>query len=292
MIASNIAFQSDRAVHSGDHLEMDLGMDSLAITELQVFVEKSFGVLLAPGWPNQFPTVIDLARHVAETKTRMEAQGFDWSAILREPVAAPIVGSGWIMRVVQSLWRILFATRLRLETTGRQHLPAGACIIAPNHQSYMDPLFLLAGLPRRQAGEFSFLAKEKHFSTGLKRRIARDANVIVLDINRNIVASVQQIAAALRAGRKVVIFPEGTRTRSGRLGDFKKTFAIIAAELGIPVVPVAIRGAWDLLPAHHFIPRRGTVRVDFLPPVIPAGADSQALCVETRARVAAGLAGA
>ena len=66
-----------------------------------------------------------------------------------------------------------------------------------------------------------------------------------------------------------MIFPEGRRTNTGELGDFKKTFAILSKELQIPIVPVRISGAFDALPRHKTLPRPTKITVEYLPPVIP-----------------------
>ena len=77
------------------------------------------------------------------------------------------------------------------------------------------------------------------------------------------------MAQVLRAGKNLMIFPEGRRTNTGELGDFKKTFAILSKELQIPIVPVRISGAFDALPRHKTLPRPTKITVEYLPPVIP-----------------------
>jgi long-chain acyl-CoA synthetase len=68
----------------------------------------------------------------------------------------------------------------------------------------------------------------------------------------------------------VIIFPEGTRTLDGAVGEFKKTFAILSKELNVPVVPVAISGAFEALPSGSILPRPfRRIRVRFQPPVFP-----------------------
>ena len=80
------------------------------------------------------------------------------------------------------------------------------------------------------------------------------------------------MAAALKIGKKIIIFPEGTRTKTGELGNFKKTFAILSTELNVPVVPVAIEGANRALPVGAKIPRPWKrVKVRFLEPIQPEG---------------------
>jgi long-chain acyl-CoA synthetase len=77
---------------------------------------------------------------------------------------------------------------------------------------------------------------------------------------------------ALKTNNNIMIFPEGTRTKNGELGDFKKTFAILSCELNIPIVPVSIKGAFEALPRGSRFPKPFTkVEIDFLPPVSPEG---------------------
>ena len=83
--------------------------------------------------------------------------------------------------------------------------------------------------------------------------------------------SLKKLAEVLKNGRNLIIFPEGTRSFNGELGDFKKTFAILSRELNVPIVPVAIEGANKALPRGKIIPRPfKKVRVKFLKPIMPS----------------------
>ena len=113
-----------------------------------------------------------------------------------------------------------------------------------------------------------FYATEEHFNTAAKRSVARQCNVILMQMS-NLKNSIQHMAQVLRAGKNLMIFPEGRRTNTGEMGDFKKTFAILAKELQIPIVPVRITGAFDALPRHKTLPRPSKITVESLPPVIP-----------------------
>lgn len=106
--------------------------------------------------------------------------------------------------------------------------------------------------------------------------MAKKNNLILMDINQNVTAALQQVAAALMRGKNVVIFPEGTRSRNGKLGKFKETFAIISQALNVPVVPVVIEGTeravgrWGKMPYFRF---RFPIDVRFLKPVYPLPGD-------------------
>ena len=81
--------------------------------------------------------------------------------------------------------------------------------------------------------------------------------------------SIQKLALLLKSGKNIVIFPEGSRTHDGELGDFKLSFAILSKELNIPILPVCIRGAYDALPRHRRFIYPRHIEVHYLPPVIP-----------------------
>ena len=86
------------------------------------------------------------------------------------------------------------------------------------------------------------------------------------------------MAEVVKVGKKILIFPEGTRTKTGDIQDFKKTYAIISAELNIPIVPVAISGAYEAMSSGKKKIKSGSkIIVTFLPPVDPAGMTPEAL---------------
>ena len=93
-----------------------------------------------------------------------------------------------------------------------------------------------------------------------------------MDINRDLKESIQKLAEVLRKGKNIIIFPEGTRTYTGEVGEFKKTFAILSSELNVPIVPVTIKGANEALPRGSIIPKPWKkINVKFHKPVYPNG---------------------
>jgi 1-acyl-sn-glycerol-3-phosphate acyltransferase len=86
---------------------------------------------------------------------------------------------------------------------------------------------------------------------------------VPIDREASAVTAMKLVIQRLKRGAAVIIFPEGTRTRDGRLGDFKSGFALIAKRAGVPVVPVAIVGAYECWPRTRRFPRPGRIRVEF-----------------------------
>jgi long-chain acyl-CoA synthetase len=91
----------------------------------------------------------------------------------------------------------------------------------------------------------------------------------MMDINTDLQQSLKKISHVLKRGKKIVIFPEGTRTKTGELSGFKTTFATIAKELNVPVSPVAIKGTFEAMPYTAKFPSKGNISVNFLPAIYP-----------------------
>lgn len=270
MIQEYIEREKDCSVLPSDHIEFDLGLDSLDKISFQVFIDNSFGVNIAPEELVKFESVMKLAEFVKEHRSRMHAEKVDWAEIIREKVHLKIPESWFTNRIIVKFSKWFFQTYFRFRSVGVENLPEGPCILAPNHQSFFDGLLVTAYLRSRQVRKTYFYAKEKHVRTRLLRFIAKKNNVIVMDLQKDLKQSIQKMAEVLRNNKYLVIFPEGTRSDNGVVGDFKKTFAILSRELNVPVVPVSIHGAIDALPKGSIFPRPfKRICVEYLKPVYP-----------------------
>jgi 1-acyl-sn-glycerol-3-phosphate acyltransferase len=202
-------------------------------------------------------------------------------------VRDPLIGIGlWAMRVSRRLLRI------KVEAEGLDRIvPGTPYIFMPNHGSFMDgPLvmMLIPGTPRvilkRSILRIPFL--------GLGMR-----HVGFVPVDRKGTEggkrSIAQAAALVRErGYSFLIFPEGTRTRDGKLQPFRRGGFFLALASGAPIVPVTIRGTFELMPKGQWYARRGRVRVAFHEPVPVAGVTPETMgrLMETvRAAVLSGL---
>lgn len=291
LLRDYLAEAAGRRVRPEDHIELDLGLDSLDKVALQVWLGSTFGVSMSEADLSRCLTVAQLAEHVDAGKTRQGAvESIPWGQILREKVALRLPGRSLTAVGVNRLLGLLARGYFRLQGEGMEKLPDGPCIIAPNHQSALDGLFVTAFLRGRALRNTYFYAKAEHVRRWWVRFLANHHNIVVVDMNRDLKASLQKLAMILREGRKVVIFPEGTRSRDGSLGQFRKTFAILGRELQVPIVPVAIRGAYEALPAGGRIPRPfRRIQVRFLDPVYPAEESYSSLADKVFQAVATGL---
>jgi long-chain acyl-CoA synthetase len=290
MIARFIEKEKGQRVLPSYHLEMDLGMDSLDKLGFQAWLQQTFGIDLPPQKMAEFTCLAQLAQWVGDHKIRMEEADIHWNDILQEKLNLRLPSTWRIGSLAFRLSRHFFRLYFRFSSSGVDHIPEGPCIIAPNHQSFFDGLFVASGMKITQIRKTYFYAKEQHFRNKILKYLAAKNNIIVVNLNLDLKQSIQTVAEVLRQNKNVIIFPEGTRTLNGEPGHFKKAFAIMACELNVPIVPVVIDGAFKALPKGSRLPRLGTkVRVDFLKAVYPEHHTYESLTREVKERIKLGL---
>lgn len=147
------------------------------------------------------------------------------------------------------LWRMVCAASGGLTVIGCSG-SAGGCVIVANHASHADTAVLLAALSPSAQPVFG-AAADYWFDIPVRRFIATSLAGI-LPVRRSGDGSYAALLAAarpaLRAGRTVVLYPEGTRSTDGTVGEFRSGALRLARECGVPIVPVAILGTADVLP--------------------------------------------
>jgi long-chain acyl-CoA synthetase len=270
IISSYIATEKGVRVTANDHIEFDLGFDSLDKVGFQVFVKNTFGIELPPEQMVTFDNMHTLVDHIEKNREKMSVEKVNWTEIIREKIHFKLHHTWFTTQLFTKLSKWFFKVYFRYKGQGLENLPEGPCIIAPNHQSFFDGLLVTGLLRSKQIGVTYFYAKEKHVKGWFIKSFAKRNNVIIMDLNKDLKQSIQKMAEVLRNRKNLVIFPEGTRSANGTLGDFKKTFAILSRELNIPIVPVSIRGAADALPKGSIFPKPfKRICVDYLQPIYP-----------------------
>jgi len=96
------------------------------------------------------------------------------------------------------------------------------------------------------------------------KSFANSSNVVLVDINKDIAEVMQILAKVLKEKKNIAIYPEGFRTRDGKMNKFKKSFAILAKELNVDVQPYVISGAYELFPTGKKFPKPGKISIEFL----------------------------
>ncbi len=141
---------------------------------------------------------------------------------------------------------------------GRPGVPRrGGLIIVANHTSYLDPVLLAANAPR----PLHFLARESLFRRPLFGWLIRRLHAIPLAQDRPNRAALERALKTVRAGGALVIFPEGTRSRDGRLGPAQSGVGHLALRAGVPIIAAHIDGAHQAMPRGCEFPRPRRVRI-------------------------------
>ena len=183
---------------------------------------------------------------------------------------------------------VAWVCRVRIEIEGREHLEEaarhGAVVIACNHQSMMDIPILLASVP----GYFAFVSKAEVFTVPVLGAYMEACGFIKL--RRGVRAGSREAMSgcvdALRSGRSVLMFPEGTRSDTGELLPFKKGAARLAARGQVPILPLALDGSYASLPKGSLLARPASVVVRAGPLLMPPETVADTLSVEaTTARL-------
>jgi 1-acyl-sn-glycerol-3-phosphate acyltransferase len=164
----------------------------------------------------------------------------------------------------------------------------GAYVLVANHSSHLDCPLLLWALPGSVRRRTVVAAARDYFYSN---RVGGAALTLALgtipfDRHGGAVASLRACRQALDAGRVVMMFPEGTRSRDGNIACFKRGAASLAAATGVPIVPVGLRGANAVLPVGSSLPHPRPITVHVGTPIIPVAGESVA---DVTARVEASV---
>ena len=150
--------------------------------------------------------------------------------------------------------RVLFGFR----AYGRSNVPRrGGVVLAVNHQSYLDPVAVGCGLTR----PVHYMGRRTLF-TSVLGIVIRRLNAFPVDRG-----AVKEFIRRVRAGRAVMLFPEGTRTRDGFLGEIQPGVSSIAVRAGAPVVPTYVDGSFEAWSRHRKLPRRARVSITYGRPI-------------------------
>jgi long-chain acyl-CoA synthetase len=146
--------------------------------------------------------------------------------------------------------------------------------LAANHASHLDAFAVLVALGDR-AGEVALVGARDYFFNRVWKRLIlpRALHIIPFDREGDFLEGLRLCREAIGQGRSLLIFPEGTRSRSGELQPFRAGVGVLAVELGLPIIPTAIQGTYHALPKGRLLPRRHPIRVAFGPPVLSGPLD-------------------
>ncbi|MBN1591163.1 MAG: 1-acyl-sn-glycerol-3-phosphate acyltransferase [Pirellulales bacterium] len=229
------------------------------------------------GLPDKPPTQARQPESVGRSRTRAG-----------QPNAAQrsLVGLLWYrlwQRVLQVFWVLLY----RVRRTGMHNIPAkGPILLAPNHQSHLDPPLVGCCCPRRM----SYMGRATLFSFAPFGWFIRSLGAFPIDREgQRGIGGIRETLRRLKQGEVIMVFPEGSRTYDGLIHPFLPGIRTLAIRSGATIVPVAIEGAYQAWPRWRRFPRLGTIHVHFGAPLLPEeiqelGEDALVEEVERRVR--------
>ena len=269
-LAQYIKEEKGENIYPDSHIEIDLGLDSLDIIQLNSFIEKTFGFKIKEEETVDLKVIKDICEYIRKNSKEYHLEKINWSEILKESIDYPLPSSNMIW-----LTKIFFAPILKfylgLKIKGIEKLSKDPRIIICNHESFIDAFAVQRLFKGDMLKNTYYFAIKKHFDKVGLRFMANHGNIILMDINENLKESLQISAEVLKEGKNLVIFPEGARTRDGKLQDFKKFFGILSKELNIPVTVLGIDGAYESMPFGSIFPRPAKIKLEVLGEVNPSG---------------------
>ncbi len=180
----------------------------------------------------------------------------------RKPLMAVMIFWGKVVT-----WLLRAICGVKVEVRGREHLPAGAALIATKHQRMFDIFGAFAFLP-----DACFVLKKELVSIPFFGWWALRSQMIVVDREGHSTALRKLVTDSqdrMKEDRQLVIFPEGTRKEPGDAGDYKPGIAALYRELDLPVTPLALNTGRHWNVARGFIMQPGTIVFEFQPPIPP-----------------------
>jgi len=270
-------------IKEDSHLYSDLGLDSLMTIQLLLFAENHFGVSVSDQVAPTLQTVGQLLEQI-----RFQAPVVDKAKAKRRirsslPYAERSATDRWLLGSSHRVLKLLYQKYFRLKVYNQEHLPAaGPYIIAANHSSHLDSGAMISAVSEalgpHEAQKMHILgARDYFFDTALKSWFfSTFLNLVPVEREETSLAGLRMVKSILSGGESVLIFPEGTRSRTGQLQEFKPGVGLIAQELGVPVVPAYIQGTHRAMPVGKALPHRRGIEVFFAPAILvetapPAG---------------------
>ena len=183
------------------------------------------------------------------------------------PKVGPVPVTDFIFYFVKLYTWIFFPIFFQFRVHGKRHIPLDTgALIASNHQSYMDPVFIGAA-GRRRTG---YIARKTLFKEGgFFTRLIKILGAIPLSIDSSGKEGVRLAVEHLRRREHILMFPEGTRTRDGSIGDLQPGVKLIAQKANVPIVPAALHGVYEIWPRSRKLLGFGPVSVAFGKPIRP-----------------------
>ena len=159
---------------------------------------------------------------------------------------------------------------IQIEVKGKEYIQPGQnYIFLANHQSYCDPPALVLAIPQ----DVRLILKRELRRLPIVGFILQLGGFVFIDRNdrKQAIEAMKQAVRQLVNKESFLIYPEGTRTRTGRMGPFKKGPFVLAIESKVPIIPISVSGSYSIMPPHQFKITPGSITICFHPPINTMG---------------------
>ncbi len=164
-----------------------------------------------------------------------------------------------------SIFRFIYATYFRWKIFTPENVPqTGPVVLAANHASFIDPPLVGSALPR----DINYLARESLFRFPIIGAILRSWNAVPVDRDGGGAKGLKMILDRLNKGGAIILFPEGTRTRDGKLQPARSGIGLTVIKSDAPVIPVRVFGTYEAYGRHLKFPRPRRIAVKYGKPMM------------------------
>jgi long-chain acyl-CoA synthetase len=259
--------QKPRAQVTSESALADLGFDSLMFTELAVAIEAAGVQLPDPSELVGLEKVADVERLLARLGAKQEQQSHVPGRKKRASTSSgvdddidvprPLVSLG--RRALRGGMRALYERVLETDIYGGANVPPfGGYIVAANHASHLDTGLVKYALGEQGEALVALGAKDYFFDDPVRRMYFENfTNVVPMERHGSLRESLRLAGEVIRDGYILLIFPEGTRSETGMMADFKPSLAYLALTNRCGILPMYLQGTHDAMPKGRYLPRRG-----------------------------------
>ena len=276
--------QTKRPIASETRLD-ELGFDSLMMTELAVALEAAGVNLPDPSELTGLETVADVERLVSRQGAKARTDKPRRDRVLREKAAEdkksdlgdgedidvpePLValGRSALRGGMRAIYERLLDTQIY---GGTQVPPFGGYIVAANHASHLDTGLVKYALGEQGEALVALGAKDYFFEDPVRRMYFENfTNVVPMERHGSLRESLRLAGEVIRDGYILLIFPEGTRSDTGVMADFKPSLGYLAMQNKCGILPMYLSGTYDAMPKGAYLPRRGERVASYVGPFLP-----------------------
>jgi long-chain acyl-CoA synthetase len=174
--------------------------------------------------------------------------------------------------IVFKFFNLIARIFFKLEVSGKENLEAvkRPYLVCPNHQSYLDPFLITSEYTFDNLRNSFAVGASQFFESKFMQSLAAFLNTVPIDADTQLLKAMKAGAVGLKHGKILNIFPEGARAFDGELHEFKKGAAILAVEMDVPIVPVALDGFYKVWGRSSGKINFAKTKIRFGKPFLPA----------------------